>query len=219
MRVRNRFWILFFVTVLLCGCDGRKVNASIDQIFFDGVEEIVLYVQGVENLWDYQEALRCHGMEGQCAEEYAARTPDYMREISESRDEYLKKITSDYNDLKLPLRTDALNDIFRSAALEKFNIQPDVVNSRDALVEYFSKKGVLIVLAKLTIHKDIAPHVAVLNISLHRFDLEMTAVDAFEADFYRKTEIFPLDLSDEQVKQRLSTAIKSSWAQHFPKNP
>lgn len=221
-RIRHglkKKWLLGFICILGVMLYGPKeifAESNLDTKFLAGFDEVVLYVEGVDTSGDYQEAIRCHGIEEQCADVYIAKIPDYMKPTAESRDQYLNRLKETYRDCPPPLRTHELESALGGAILKKFKKDPIIVADRKLLEAYIDKKGTLIVIVKLSIQTDTVPHIAVLNSSLHRFGLKLKSTDLFEAVFYRKTAAIPLDLAEEEIAKRVLLSIRGGWHLNFP---
>jgi hypothetical protein len=177
--------------------------------FFQGIREVVLYVRWSEPDWA-AEALRCHGMEEQCGDEFISRIPEYMKPTTESRDEYVSRLKEDFRDYPSPLRPDALKQALAGAIRKEFTNHHTVLveDTPTGIHGYITKRGTAIVIIDLYIQKDTSPHIAILNASLYRPYLQ--PAESFASLSLRKTVAIPLNLSEAEIGQRVRSAT-TGW--------
>ena len=198
-RFRGAGILLAIVAFLLLG--GCKKETRNNAALVEGVDEIVLFIQGTDYEW-LREAVRCHGIEEKCADEQAARSSEYLKPSKTRRNEYIAELKRDYADFPPPLHKQALQEALSISLRQQFKepVRIIVASSRDALDEYLTKKNTLIAIVKLLVSKTTVPHIATLRASFYRHGLD--PADLLNTHFYDNEVVIPLDLPEAKIAKR-----------------
>ena len=212
-----KFTLVFLVTTIL-GLSSltvfsleEKAPQDFSSKYFRNIEKTVLYLQPAS--WDDKEAIRCHGKEDLCADEYEARTPKYVKATSLTREEYIQKLKQDFLNYSVLFQSDFFLDFIKYFLSKNFNLTTEqlILKSEREAQEYLKSKNTLIVRIAHYKHTEIEPPITVLQVSFIRSDLVR--------------EVFPLNravplsagMSKEQIFEAVSHDLKGLSITVIPK--
>ncbi len=205
---------LLCILCFMVACDEGNASSktALAEEVFKNANEVFLLVSGDGLEW-MQSALECHGKEEQCADRFINRIPEPMKVTSESRDQYLARIKNDYKSYPAPLREEALRISLVDAISKNVTagLTPVIV---DDAQNYLNKKDALIVVARLFIYRELSPAIATLSLSFYRPNVSNQA--RFQSIYYERTTVIPLNLSEQEIADRLST-VGSAAGLHLVK--
>lgn len=204
-------YVLCFVTCLLCFfaafliLSGPALAQGDIDLYrpkyptFTDVERVGLYVHVP---LPYEDALKCHGREEECANENAplARYP-------ERREEYIRHLKEKYDDYPAPIQLKRLEALFAETIQRRMSpfmvsdTKEPVILDSVSVRDFAEEPGNLTLVVRLTMIRHTTPKIAVIDYGFYR--------GADHADYVsiaglRRATAFPLNISDDEIEKHIT---------------
>ena len=206
--------LLCVVCLFLTACDESGTDKAKGEkySFFSNLDNIVLYIN--PPAWHEQEALRCHGIENKCADEYQARIPEYLRASRLTRDEHINKLKQDFLDYPIFFRSESLSTIFSNSINKYYNREkiPIITPLHTEIKDYLNRKNTLFVTVDHHTQSQTTPKMTVLQFSFYRPDL------AHKYFPINRAVVFPNDMSSKDTAELISSHIGGLKTLNWPRS-